>query len=373
MAVFTRTGEVSAFDAKYTGEEPTWDNSDTLTDAEIKKKFSAALNFYAYYVSAKDLIPDLILYMTNNNYKKEDIKLVKKYGEKLGVTTVGKIARMVNRGMPYSESWLNNTIKSSICKAYEIKAFDFEVKGPAKKPKGPVISPMKRLENKVDAEVISHIDYALDDWTEDSKSIGGVHVISLLAGANIPAKGCQFVHKFLDRYIGEATEAYEKTCEQMVEGYSFLTRSELRKWVKTLSKMKDDVSKYEKDNTKAIVRTKKVKPAGMQVVNMKYNKDDSKVSAVKIPGSVETIIWNPKNRKLQVYKSLTRNGFSVKGTTIKDFDVDTSYQITIRNQWIKDVVGKDSKGIDTFFKKKNSKKIKVNGRVNEHCEIILCK
>ena len=373
MAVFTRTGEVSAFDSKYTGEEPTWDNADTLTNEEIKKKFSAALNFYAYYVSAKDLIPDLILYMTNNGYKKDQIKLIKKYGEKVGVTTIGKIARMINRGMPYSKEWLDNTLRSSVCKAQELKAFDFGDSTIVKKPKAPVVSPMKRLENKVDEEVISHIDYAFDDWTEDTKNITMVPVGSLLAGANIPVKGCQFVHNFLDRYITESKEAYDKTCDQMVEGYSFLTRSELRKWVKTLEKMKDEVSKYEKSNKKAIVRTKKVKPAGAQVVNMKYNKDDSKVSAVKIPGSVETIIWNPKNRKLQVYKSLTRNGFSVKGTTIKDFDTDTSYQITIRAQWIKDVVGKDSKGIDAFFKKKNSKKTKVNGRVNEHCRIILCK
>jgi hypothetical protein len=372
MATFTRTGEVKADDSKYTGTEPTWDTVDTLTEEEVQKKFSAALNFYAYYVSAKDLIPDLLLYMTNNSYTKDEIKVIKKYGEKVGVTTIGKIARMINRGMPYSDTHLDNTIKSCICKAREIKAFDFEEKELVKKPKAPVISPMKRLENKVDEEVISHIDYALDDWTEDTKNIAMVPVTSLLAGANIPAKGCQFVHNFLDKYIAESKEAYEKTCDQMVEGYSFLTRSELRKWVKTLEKMKDEVSKYEKANKKAIVRTKKVKPAGAQVVNMKYNKDDSKVSAVKIPGSVETIIWNPKTRKLQVYKALTRNGFSVKGTTIKDFDTDTSYQFTVRATSIDTMVGKDSKALEKIMSPK-VKRTKVNGRVNEHCEIILCK
>jgi hypothetical protein len=372
MATFTRTGEVKAEDSKYTGTEPTWDSANTLTEEEVHKKFSSALNFYAYYLSAKDLVPDLVLYMTNNGYKKDDVKLIKRYGEKVGVTTIGKIARMVNRGMPYSDTHLDNTIKSCVTKAREIKAYSIADGELIKKPVQPVLSPMKRLENKVDAEVISHIDYALDDWTEDTKNIAMVGVTSLLAGANIPAKGCQFVHNFLDRYISEATEAYEKTCDQMVEGYSFLTRSELRKWVKTLEKMKDEVSKYEKANKKAIVRTKKVKPAGAQVVNMKYNKDDSKVSAVKIPGSVETIIWNPKTRKLQVYKALARNGFSVKGTTIKDFDTDTSYQFTVRATSIDAMVGKDSKALEKIMSPK-VKRAKVNGRVNEHCEIIICK
>ena len=68
---------------------------------------------------------------------------------------------------------------------------------------------MKRLENKVDEEVIYHIDYAFDDWTEDTKNITMVPVGSLLAGANIPVKGCQFVHNFLDKYITESKEAYD--------------------------------------------------------------------------------------------------------------------------------------------------------------------
>jgi hypothetical protein len=371
MATFTRTGEVKADDAKYTGAEPTWDNVDTLTEDDIKKKFGDALNFYAYYLSAKDLIPDLLLYMTNNSYKKEEIKLIKRFGEKVGVTTIGKVARMVNRGMPYNLDDLNSTIASCIMKARELKMITVE-ETKETKPKTPVIPPMKRLEMKVDSEVISHIDYALDDWTEDTKSIATVGVTSLLSGANIPAKGCQFVIDFLDKYITEATEAYEKTCDQMVEGYSFLTRSELRKWVKTLEKMKDEVLKYEKAHKKAVVRVKKVKPAGAQVVNMKYNKENSKVSAVKIPGSVETILWNPKTRKLQVYKALARNGFSVKGTTIKDFDTDTSYQFTVRATSINAMVGKDSKALEKIMSPK-VKRAKVNGRVNEHCEIIICK
>ena len=370
MAVFTRTGEVSAFDAKYTGEEPTWDNADALTDQQIKKKFSAGLNFYAYYVSAKDLIPDLILYMTNNGYTKDQIKLIKKYGEKVGVTTIGKIARMINRGMPYSKSWLDNTLKSSVCKAQELKLFDFDEKV-VKKPKAPAISPMKRLENKVDAEVISHIDNALDDWTEDTKNITMVPVGSLLAGANIPAKGCQFVHNFLDRYITESKEAYDKVCDQMVEGYSFLTRSELRKWIKTLEKMKDEVTKYEKSNKKAIIRTKKVKPAGMQVVNMKYDKQNSNVSAVKIPGSTYVVLFNQKTRKLQKYSALTRNGLSVRGTSIKDFDKDKSQQFTVRANQVETILA--TKDLIKEWDKLKGNKQPVNGRVNEHCKIIICK
>ena len=342
MAVFTRTGEVSAQDAKYTGDEPTWDNADSMTQEEIDKKFSSCLNFYAYYLSAKDLIPDLILYMTNEGYKKDDIKLIKKYGEKVGVTTIGKIARMINRGMPYDDTYLKNNISTSVSKARSLNFVGVdEDPNLVKKPKAPSVSPMKRLEDKVDAEVISHIDYALDDWTEDTKN------------------------------IGEAKEAYEQTCDQMVEGYSFLTRRELNKWIKTLEKMKADVSKYEKANQKTIVRTKKVKPAGLQVRDLKYDKENSKVAASKIPGSVHVVLFNQKTRKLQKYSALTRNGLSVKGTSIKDFDKEKSQQFTVRANQVESVLA--TKDLVKNWDKLKGNKQPVNGRVNEHCRIIITK
>ena len=375
MGVFTRTGEVASPDAKYTGEEPTWDDVSLLSPEEVEKKFSAALNFYAYYTSAKDLIPDLLTYMVDENYSKEDVKLIKKHGEKVGVTTLSKIARMINRGMPYANPYLKKNIGTCLLKA---KNLDFaaleensELIKNKKKPKAPVISPMKRLEQKVDAEVISHIGYALDEWTEDASNIASVHIGTLLAGANIPAKGCKFVRDFLDRYINEAKEAYEKTCDQMVEGYSFLSKRELNKWVKTLEKMKAEVDKYEKANTKAIVRVKKVKPAGAQVRDMNYDKENSNVSAVKIPGSIHVVLFNQKTRKLQKYSALTRNGLSVRGTTIKDFDKDKSQQFTVRANQVKSVLA--TKDLVKGWDKLKGNKQPVNGRVNEHCRIILCK
>jgi hypothetical protein len=372
MGVFTRTGEVKADDAKYTGTEPTWDDVSLLSPEDVEKKFSSALGFYAYYTSAKDLIPDLLAYMSDNSYSKGDIKLIKKHGEKVGVTTLGKIARMINRGMPYANPYLKNNIATCILKAKNLDFIALDQDSElVKKPKAPAISPMKRLEQKVDSEVISHIDYALDEWTEDASNIASVHVATLLAGANIPAKGCQFVHKFLDRYINEGKEAYDKTCEQMVEGYSFFTRRELSKWIKTLEKMKADVSKYEKANTKAIVRVKKVKPAGAQVRDMNYDKENSDVSAVKIPGSTHVVLFNQKTRKLQKYSALTRNGLSVRGTSIKDFDKDKSQQFTVRANQVETILSTADlvKGWD----KLKGNKQPVNGRVNEHCKIILCK
>jgi len=105
---------------------------------------------------------------------------------------------------------------------------------------------------------------------------------------------------------------------------------------------------------------------------LNYDKDNSKISPVKIPGSVDTIIFNSKTRKLQVYKAVGRQGLSVKGTSIKDFDDVKSYQVTVRENMIESVVGKDPKALEKIISPK-TKRTKVNGRVNEHCRIVYVK
>jgi hypothetical protein len=100
MSCFNRQGEVKADDAKYTGTEPTWDDVSKLTDEEITDRLSKGLAFYAYYCNKKDLLPDLVTYMTVEGYDKKEIKLLKKYFNHLSLLTCMKVARMVNRGCP---------------------------------------------------------------------------------------------------------------------------------------------------------------------------------------------------------------------------------------------------------------------------------
>ena len=135
------------------------------------------------------------------------------------------------------------------------------------------------------------------------------------------------------------------------------------------------MSKYQLANQKTVVRTKKVKPAGVQVANVNYDKEGSPISAVKIPGAIDVVIFNTKTRKLQVYKAVGRQGLSVKGTSIKDFDEVKSYQVTVRQNLIDRllfVVGKDPKAIEKTISPK-TKRTKVNGRLNEHCRVVYVK
>lgn len=372
--VFNRQGNVVATDAKYTGEEPTWEDVDSMTVGEIETRATKALKFYNYYCSTKDLMDDYITYLASENIDSKTQKAVKRFAsDYFSFFTYTKIARMVNRGMPKD---VENPIYSALYDGTQqiISKARVDAQGAAEvkedtKPKAPVIPPMKRLEEKVHKEVICHIDWAQDDWLDNPHNIGALNVIQYMSGGNIPAKGCQFIYNYLDKDISLLQDAVDESCDQAVEAWSFLTRSQLKKWLKAFTTMRADVAKYEKQHKKAVVRKKKAVPAIKQIKNLKYN-TDSTVSPAKIPGAMTVVLFNEKTRKLQKYVALTRDGVSVKGTSIKDFDEDKSYQITIR---AKDVDSVYKPSIVKDMEKSTSKKSKVNGRVNEHCKIIIAK
>jgi hypothetical protein len=383
MSCFNKQGEVKADDSKYTGTEPTWDDVTSLTEEEIVKRADGGLSFYGYYCSSSDLMPDLLGFMATAKYSKEDIKIVKKYGEKIGTYTASKIARMFNRGLPttingngdYRRTWYGYVIEridDVILKGKALDVVKKEEKDENVKETNTIqLTPQQRLVNKVNTLVISELELVIDEMLLGI-AVEEVNIVSLLGENAIPEKGCNLIQDALMYELKEFELIKSGKDEQMNEAYDFVKKSSLNKIIKTLKDWLLDVEKYKLTVKKTKVRVKKVKPAGVQVRDLNYDKDNSKISPVKIPGSVDTIIFNSKTRKLQVYKAVGRQGLSVKGTSIKDFDDVKSYQVTVRENMIDSVVGKDPKALEKIISPK-TKRTKVNGRVNEHCRIVYVK
>jgi hypothetical protein len=388
---FNKNGIVNAYDEGHTGFEPDWSNASELTKDQVNTKFSKALNFYTYYLDRDDLHKVIMEFMAtyNGKWKAEDIKKVRQVSKDVPLSTEGKIARMLLQGMPDVLSSEGKTMTQLVDSkiAQMIRYTEMHSKTVNEKPleattaKAPIIPPMKRLENKVNNEVVCHIDWALDEWTEDFANVAPVNVTQLMSGANIPAKGCQFVHQFIDKYLVDLYDAKSGECEQCVEAYSFLSKRELNKWVKTFEKMKADVDKYEVANKKAIVRTKKVKPAIKQVEKLKYQvetEDIKSVPPVRICGAMTLFTYNTKTNKVAKYQALTRNGFTVKGTSVKDFDESRSYTFTVRKnvqgELFQQLKKKDvAKGVDAIKSSTKTKVATPNGRTNEHTLLLYTK
>jgi len=371
---FLKNGFVNPYDVQHTGEEPIWDDAEKITNEEKTDRMLNAFNFYTYYLDREDFHNFVMEWMVKDGYSVDDLKAIRKVPKAASLSTAGKLCRMFLMGMEesFGDKYHGDFVRKTIVKALET-ADNVKKETPKeeKKPTIPAVSPMKRLEMKVNEYIITPIDFAMDDWVDDPSSAEPLNVQGLLGAHGIPAKGCQFVINWLDVYIKDLTDA-QAGDPDCVEGYAFLTKRQLNKWVRVMTKMKEDVEKYQLANQKTVVRTKKVKPAGVQVANVNYDKEGSPISAVKIPGAIDVVIFNTKTRKLQVYKAVGRQGLSVKGTSIKDFDEVKSYQVTVRANLVDDVIGKEPKAIEKIISSK-TKRTKVNGRLNEHCRVVYVK
>tara|TARA_Y100000004_G_scaffold196835_1_gene268334 strand:- start:1177 stop:2304 length:1128 start_codon:yes stop_codon:yes gene_type:complete len=371
---FNRDGSFFAGDAQHTGQEPTWEDYDKLTEEEKKKRLQDGLYFYSYYCDFDDLKKDFKTYALKY-FKPEDVKFVLRWHKKAAKTlfTSAKLARMVNRGLPENEHNLKHFKKNFLDTLEDCKIYSLWTKDDTEedKPKAAVISPTKRLENKCNEKVLSHMEETIDNMLcgHEYKEINATE---LVGANNIPAKGCELIMKALHTEVTFYEEIKSGQCDQLVEAYDWLGKREINKIIKTVNDWICDIEKYRQSIKKTVVRVKKVKPAGTQVKDLKFDKDNSTVAAHKIPGAVECIIFNSKYRKLQVYYAIGRSGLSVKGTTIKDFDDVKSYQVTVRQNLVEDILSKDPKQVDKFFGPK-TKRAKVNGRVNEHCRIVYVK
>jgi hypothetical protein len=98
--LFNRSGKVHSPDFKYTGEEPDWHNWEKWTIEKFYQVQSKALRFYNYYLDGATFKPIVLAWMKKNGYTKDEISLIKEASPWYLPTTVGKLIRMMDMGMP---------------------------------------------------------------------------------------------------------------------------------------------------------------------------------------------------------------------------------------------------------------------------------
>ncbi len=386
---FDRYGKVVAHDKKYTGEEPVWDDVNRLDVMTFMKRRSSMLNFYNYYLTAKDLKPSTLLWMKNNGYSSKDIKAVRSAPDTSPSPTIHKLCRAMNLGMlpthteasKYYESMdglasdtqhndeklvkdeLSKIITSSIPDATPVMIVSKEKQ----------LSPQERMFNKINAEVISQLDYLLDDVFASSANRvkTDFSLFKALKEFQVPAAGLKFISEWINRHKSEMNKALDKSCDQMIEGYSYLKTPGLKCRIKILENLLGELEKYKAGIKKAKVpRKKKVPSLDKQVARIKYEKSNdefaiSSISPINMLGTNVLITFNTKYRMLAVY--YTPGGLSVKGTTIQDFS-ENSFQLKLRKPeetLTKIVKARTAKAINKLLDTVKTKRGKVNGRINE--------
>jgi len=375
---FLKSGMVAAPDFKFTGEEPTWHN---CPEEKYDDRVRQCLNFYNYYLDRDDFIPIIQEYMKNNSYSDGNIAViphVPKTSYILNIT--GKLCRCFNMGMPKFGKY-PNTVKEYIGNLVSeakrelfFKKNDSEQK--AKVSKKPNVHTI--MTEKVRTSILCELEEMLDVWIDPKVKIKKLPVASMLRGENIPVSFVGPVVQWLERHKNDYTDAYEKRCPDMVEGFSYLSKPQLRNRIKALDEMLNEIVLY-KSSKKAArkPRTKKPKSADKQVSRLNYLNESEEYcmqscDPTRIVGAQKFFMFNTKYRKMTVFTSLGRDGFTVQGSTLKGFDESQSYSLTLRKpkEILPIISAKTERQIDKELSKLTTKRKPANGRINKDTILI---
>ena len=159
--------------------------------------------------------------------------------------------------------------------------------------------------------------------------------------------------------------------EQLVEGYNHINKPNARKIVEHLKELLD-LLQLGATPKKAVRRTKAQPPHKIvaRLRHMKASKDLNIASfgPVEILGSSEVWVYDTKRRRLGLYKSKDYGGLGVKGTSITGYDVDESFEKTLRKheKQLKEFMKLSKNALRPYVDKIRGKKMKVKTRINPH-------
>lgn len=392
MANAFKAGKVIAPDYRWTGDEPDWHNWQNMPIEKFMSEKRRMLNFYGYYLTSSDLRPAILAYMKRNKFSKEDISIIKNAPPSSIPMTAGKFIRALDQGMPSThpneKEYLKNLpfipigYKPKVRDAHDIikeelysilrflktngKASNVSVK------KGPKISIQDRLKNKVEQEVIKHLEKMLDDWIiSDETKVSPISLTSYIRDGGIPAAGCKYIDSWLDKILEEFQGALDKSDPELVEGYSYLSKPALKNRISALQSLRDEVNKFVK-TSKALKkpRKKKTKDASKQVANFKYQPNSKEygldsINPIRIVAAQTLFMFNTKARTLSVYYAENGAGFEVKGSGVKNFSSD-SFTTTLRKptEILNKIISSTPRQINKVLESITTKRRKANGRSN---------
>jgi hypothetical protein len=365
---FDRRGEVVAFDAKLTGEEPTWENAKDWPVEVFVRTRANMFNFYGYYLSAGDLIRDGLDWMKKNGYSNRDCAAIKNAPVGCPSTSILKLCRALNRGMPsfrsdvadhykktpglarasYSDD--NETVHAEIRKGLKMNPSSSEKKTPDDDEVvvETKVSPQDRIRAKVDEYILVHLEEMLDNWAAGEPKVTGVNLENYLTQNKIPRNGLKPILEWLERQLEELEGALNKTDEQLVEGYSYLTTKAKRVRIDELKRMIAEVEKYgDVKNKSRAPRKKKIKTPTQLVAKVEIAKD-SPIPAEKIIDAKTAIVYNEKNGQVAVLQS--SGGLSVAGKSVTG--VDSGFMKKVRgdtDEFIAKI--RSTRNIDKFITK----------------------
>ena len=366
----------------FTAFEPIWsiDCVDNCEKEVYNLQIAKMLNWYHSNKSKKDCLKYFNNYVDKSSIDPQIKKIIKKVSNDWITPTLGWSCRIVtvhkkqNLDLPnYFENFIQQKVKeiAKICKMQTVLE-DHEILIKQHKPN--VQENIKKQTENFCAD--------LEDMIfefESDKCKKPFDVEKWLIGKNVKSQQSLDISQYFLSYAKDLELALNEKDEQLSEAYSHLTRPELKRlisFVKHLIETCESWSKKAKilKASKRKPRARKPRPPIKQIEKLNFlDKTDEyggleSVPPIRIVGSSELWVFNVKTRVLGVYRCTNNHGFSIKGSTIKNFDIDQSVSKKLRKpeQVLHEVLNLEKRGRNKILHKLSTQENKLNGRINDH-------
>jgi len=321
-------------DSKYLGSEPEWNTQ----PAEEKRvgSMAKAFHWYNYYYGKKDA-KDMLCHYLEHNGRTKDARTMRGVPDSQIRLTPAWVCRMTLIGLelkPHEQENINEQLAQILTSKQEAKKAQSEVDADAATAK---LTIQDHLREKV-SECCGELEGMFDDFIDSgAKMSADFKPLMLMRGMNISPNMINTVSRVWVLRLDEFNEVLDGKDPQLVEGYSHLTKIQLRNCVKFCETVINDCNSY--------VQLKKVerKPRMAKPVSPEKKAAKFKIQAefvelklkslpaAQLVDKSEAWIYDTKKRKLiHIVADEYAKVFTIKNNSVIGFSKIETVQKTLR-------------------------------------------
>ena len=371
----------------YVTKEPDWKALRLIEGQEERDKaFDSCEYFARTEISSKKKAEAARKWIKNDSgWSKDEIKIILAnpdwaFSSSSAFFIYSKIGYIAESTMAYTlkrkEEWLRRG--AECLKEKEEKA--------AEKKSKPVISIQDRMKMQIN-DICAEFEYFIDLLIDGKKTVKQFDPYKMLIAYQPEIKGphAKLIKEDFEKQFEEAQEVKAWKDDDIKEAYAHMDVKMRKAFVEVFEKINtacDTIIQTKATTRKA--RKPKARSKETIVKKMKFQINDSglgiaSIHPTEVVNANELWVYNTKTRKVGVYharnkdpRGMGRDGLTVKGTTIQDFDEDQSIQKTLRKpaEQIQNWTGKAKTKFAKAFEEVKTTPIKLNGRMNDNTIIL---
>jgi hypothetical protein len=359
-------------DTKFMGLEPTWHDAPM---AGRISSMSKAFAWYNYFYSKKDARDMIVSYLEAHG-RKGDVRVLRGVPDSAIRSTTAWLCRMTQVGLVLDtdeQAKLDQMLAELLGTKQQAQA------EASNEPDVPRVTIQDRLREKV-SECAGELDGMFDEFViNGAKMSADYKPVSLIRSMNVAPQMVSTLSDIWKRKLTEFEQAVTGKDAQLVEGYGFLSKVQLRNAVKFCETVINDcgayvqIKKVERKPRQARAVPPEKKAAKFKICTEFAELKLKSLPAASLVDKTEAWLYDTKKRKLiHVVADEYAKVFTVKNNAIIGFSTAETQQKTVRKpaDTIKAMQAAGKPAARKLFKDIKTTETAFNGRGTENLVIL---